>query len=52
MRSAYYVITIYDVERGRRDIICDTDYGLVAWFIWWKSKFNINYRYPKMEVST
>ncbi len=51
MRSCYYVIAVHNVSKDRREVICDTDYGFVAWYFWWKTKFNPNYRYQRMWIT-
>lgn len=50
MRSKYYEIQAYCIEEGERVEVCGTDYGLIAWFMWWKIKMSSRYLYPLMQV--
>jgi len=51
MRSRYYIITAYSEIEGRRVMISETDWGIIALKDWWLFKFNLDYKYMIMTIS-
>jgi len=50
MRSRYYSIEVYSDAEGRRIIVYETDFGLMAWLMWWRIKISADFKYPIMTI--
>ena len=49
MRSRYYVITAYVVER--REIMYETDWAIIALWYWIETRLNSELKYPSMTIT-